>query len=52
VVAIDWQLSGWCAVGFDVGQLIAGQAQSGDLDPAQLDAAYTVAIEEYTAGFV
>jgi hypothetical protein len=50
VVAIDWQLSGWCAVGFDVGQLIAGQAQSGDLDPAQLDAAYTVAIEEYTAG--
>jgi hypothetical protein len=50
VVAIDWQLSGWCAVGFDVGQLIAGHAQSGDLDPAQLDAAYTVAIEEYTAG--
>jgi hypothetical protein len=50
VVAIDWQLSGWCAVGFDVGQLIAGHAQSGDLDPAQFDAAYTAAIEEYTGG--
>jgi hypothetical protein len=33
VVAIDWQLSGWCAVGFDVGQLIAGHAQSGNLVP-------------------
>ena len=30
--------------------MIAGHAQSGDLDPAQLDAAYTAALEEYTAG--
>ena len=50
VVAIDWQFPGWCAVGFDVGQLIAGHAESGDLAPADLEAAYAGAIEEYTKG--
>lgn len=50
VVAIDWQFAGWCAVGFDLGQLIAGHAESGHLDPAQLEAAYTGALEEYIRG--
>jgi Phosphotransferase enzyme family len=50
VVAIDWQLTGWLAVGFDVGQLIAGHAESGELDPAQLPAAYAAAVDEYTEG--
>jgi hypothetical protein len=50
VVAIDWQFASWCAVGFDVGQLIAGHAESGDLDPAQLAAAYAGAVEEYAGG--
>lgn len=50
VVAIDWQFAGWCAVGFDVGHLIAGHAESGDLEPAQLEAAYAGALEEYTKG--
>jgi hypothetical protein len=50
VVAIDWQFAGWSAVGFDVGQLIAGHAESGDLEPAQLEAAYTGALEEYVKG--
>ncbi|HSK98301.1 MAG TPA: phosphotransferase, partial [Euzebyales bacterium] len=50
LVAIDWQLTGWSAVGFDVGQLIAGHAESGDLDPAQLHAVHAAAVDEYTAG--
>jgi hypothetical protein len=50
VVAIDWQFAGWCAVGFDVGQLIAGHAESGDLDPTLLADAYAGALEEYTKG--
>ena len=50
IVAIDWQLTGWIAVGFDVGQLIAGHAESGDMDPAHLHAFYAAAVDEYTAG--
>jgi Phosphotransferase enzyme family len=50
VVAIDWQFASWCAVGFDVGQLIAGHAESGDLEPAQLEAAYVGVLEEYIKG--
>jgi Phosphotransferase enzyme family len=50
VVAIDWQFAGWFAVGFDVGQLIAGHAESADLDPAWLEAVHAGAVEEYTKG--
>lgn len=33
IVAIDWTFAGIVAVGTDAGQLLAGHAESGDLDP-------------------
>lgn len=50
LVAVDWQLAGWCALGFDVGQLVAGHAESGDLHPVELPAVYDAAVAGYTAG--
>jgi len=52
LVAIDWQFASWRAVGYDVGQLVAGHAESGDLDPAQLHATFAAALDGYTAGLL
>lgn len=42
--------AGLCAVGFDAGQLVAGHAGSGDLDPSQLADTLTAVIDAYTVG--
>ena len=36
VVAIDWTFAGVAGLGLDAAQLIAGRAESGELDPAEL----------------
>lgn len=50
LVAIDWQFVGMCAIGFDVGQVLAGHAESGDLEPTQLAPTLSAIVDAYTAG--
>ena len=50
LVAIDWTFVGVCAIGFDLGQLLAGRAESGDLDPAALASVHDAIFPEYVAG--
>lgn len=49
-VAIDWQLSGRCPVGSDVGQVLAGHAESGDLAPDLLGQTFDAVLDGYLAG--
>lgn len=50
LVAIDWTFAGVCPIGMDAGQLLAGRAESGELDPHDLAELYAVIVEGYTAG--
>ncbi|MBB5784404.1 phosphotransferase [Nonomuraea jabiensis] len=48
-VAIDWSWPHPAAVGFDLGQLLAGRAHTGELDPADLPAVHEAIEAAYTA---
>ena len=50
VVAIDWTFAGICSVGMDAAQLLAGHAESGDLDPADLPDLLREIVTAYAAG--
>ena len=50
LVAIDWTFAGICAVGMDGGQLLAGHAESGQLDPADLPDLLEAIIDGYATG--
>ncbi len=50
VVAIDWTFAGVCPLGMDAGQLLAGRAESGELDPALLPALLEHILDAYRAG--
>lgn len=52
VVAIDWTFAGICAVGMDAAQLLAGHAESGELDPAELPGLLRDIVSAYEAGLV
>ena len=52
VVAIDWTFAGITSVGMDAGQLLAGHAESGDLDPAELPDLLRAIVAAYAAGLV
>jgi hypothetical protein len=49
-VAIDWQFGSTCPVGFDVGQVVAGHAESGDLDPGRLQPTFDAVLDGYIGG--
>lgn len=50
VVAIDWTFAGVCSLGTDAGQLLAGHAESGELEPARLPELLDDIVEAYGAG--
>lgn len=50
VTAIDWAFAGVYAVGYDLAQLLAGRAESGDLDPSDLREIADVLVPAYVAG--
>lgn len=49
-VAIDWGLTGIAPIGADLVQLIAGRAESGELDPADVPAVEDAILPSYRAG--
>jgi hypothetical protein len=49
-VAIDWSFTTTVQVGFDLGQLIAGRAESGELDPADLPGVHAAIVPAYLLG--
>jgi hypothetical protein len=50
VVAIDWTFAGVCPVGMDAGQLLAGRAESGELEPVELPNVFERVVDAYLAG--
>jgi hypothetical protein len=50
LVAVDWALAGLRPVGSDLGQLLAGRAESGDLDPTALPAVHEAIVPAYLEG--
>lgn len=50
LVAVDWGLAGLRPVGSDLGQLLAGRAESGELDPTQLSAIDEAIVPAYLEG--
>ena len=50
IVAIDWQFVGLCSIGFDAGHVLAGHAESGDLDPDRYASVFEAVVEGYLAG--
>ena len=51
VVAIDWTFAGIAALGLDAAQLVAGRAESGELDPAELGAVLDQVLGAYVEAF-
>jgi hypothetical protein len=51
IVAIDWTFAGIAAVGLDAAQLVAGRAESGELDPDTLSDVLDDVVDGYAAGF-
>ena len=51
VVAIDWTFAGIAALGLDAAQLVAGRAESGELDPAELTDLLDGVVDAYVEGF-
>lgn len=49
-VPIDWTFAGISPIGMDAGQLLAGHAESGVLDPADLPLVFEDILEAYLAG--
>lgn len=49
-VAIDWTFAGLCAVGLDAGQLLAGGAEAGDLEPEGLPHLLEIIVAAYLDG--
>jgi len=49
-VAIDWSFTTTAPVGFDLGQLLAGLAQTGELDPTELPAIHAAIVPAYLEG--
>jgi hypothetical protein len=49
-VAIDWGFVGIAPIGYDLGQLLVGRAESGDLDVAELPSVGEVITEGYLTG--
>lgn len=49
-VVIDWQFGSECTVGWDVGQVVAGHAESGDLDPDQFSSTFDAVLDGYVGG--
>lgn len=52
VVAIDWTFAGISPIGMDAGQLLAGHAESGDLDPRELPGLFDEIVSAYTRGLI
>jgi len=50
LVAIDWSFTTAAPVGFDLGQLLVGLAQTGELDPAELPAIHAAIVPAYLEG--
>ncbi len=50
IVAIDWQFGSLNTVGFDVGQVLAGHAESGELDPDRLAGAFDAVLDGHIDG--
>ena len=50
VVAIDWTFVGVCALGIDAAQLLAGNAEAAELDPAELPRLLDLIVNAYAAG--
>jgi hypothetical protein len=50
IVAIDWQFVGLCSIGFDAGQVLAGHAESGDLNPDRYASVFESVLDGYLAG--
>jgi hypothetical protein len=50
LVAIDWGLTTTAPIGIDLGQLIAGLAETGELDPADLPGVHAAIVPEYVDG--
>jgi len=46
-VAIDWSFTTTAPVGFDLGQLLVGLAQTGELDPTELPAIHAAIVPAY-----
>lgn len=51
-VAIDWTFAGFSPVGMDAGQLLAGHAESGELDPVALPRLLDDIVAAYTDGLL
>lgn len=49
-VAIDWSFTTTAPVGFDLGQLLVGLAQTGELDPTELPAIHAAIVPAYLEG--
>jgi tRNA A-37 threonylcarbamoyl transferase component Bud32 len=50
VVAIDWTFAGIAALGLDAAQLVAGRAESGELDPTELAEVLDEVVDAYVEG--
>ena len=50
LVAIDWQFVGVCALGTDAAQLLAGNAEAGELEASVLPDLLDLIIDNYAAG--
>jgi hypothetical protein len=50
LVAIDWSFTTAAPVGFDLGQLLVGLAQTGELDPTELPAIHAAIVPAYLEG--
>lgn len=51
-VAIDWTFAGFSAIGMDAGQLLAGHAESGELDPTELPGLLDDIVAGYSDGLL
>ena len=49
-VPIDWSAGGLAVVGYDLGQLVIGEAHAGRLGPAELPALTGAVVDAYAAG--
>jgi hypothetical protein len=49
-VAIDWSFTTAAPVGFDLGQLLAGLAQTGELDPTELPVVHAAIVPAFLEG--
>lgn len=50
LVAIDWSFTTSAPIGFDLGQLLVGLAQTGELHPAELPAIHAAIVPAYLEG--